>query len=403
MEKLKELRGRIEAKRKEIKDIFDEAGKDMDFDKIKSIDGDTTAKVDHIKGLNVELDELVDEVKPLEDVEAIKVRTERMDESKGHPGLPVGDGKGQPEPKQKSVGELFAESDACKRKGEKSHLDIGTKTLFETTAGWAPETIRTGRVVEDAQRPIQVIDLLPQTPTTQSAVTYMEETTFTSAAAEASEGAAYGESALELTEASSTVRKVATFLPVSDEQLEDVAQVSAYINNRLTFMIKQRLDSQILVGNGAAPNLRGLLNVVGIQTQAKGADPVPDAIYKAMTKVRVTGRANPSAVILHPNDWQGIRLLQTADGVYIWGSPSDAGPERIWGLQVVQSDAETENTGLVADFTTHTELSTRRGVEVKVSDSHSDYFVKGKQAIRADLRVALVAYRPAAICTVTGI
>ena len=31
------------------------------------------------------------------------------------------------------------------------------------------------------------------------------------------------------------------------------------------------------------------------------------------------------------------------------------------------------------------------------------FFVEGKQAIRADMRVALVVYRPAAFCTVTGI
>lgn len=51
----------------------------------------------------------------------------------------------------------------------------------------------------------------------------------------------------------------------------------------------------------------------------------------------------------------------------------------------------------------HSELVSRRGIVVKISDSHSDYFVSGKQAIRADVRVALIFYRPAAFCTVTGI
>jgi HK97 family phage major capsid protein len=168
-------------------------------------------------------------------------------------------------------------------------------------------------------------------------------------------------------------------------------------------MIRQRLDSQILVGNGTPPNLRGLLNVVGIQTQAKGTDPTPDAVYKAITKVRTVGFAEPNVAIFHPNDWQDVRLLRTADGLYIWGNPSEAGPERIWGLTVAQAVALTENTGVVGDFANFSELAVRRGMDVQVSNSHDVFFTAGKQAVRADMRVALVYYRPAAFCTVTGI
>ena len=96
-----------------------------------------------------------------------------------------------------------------------------------------------------------------------------------------------------------------------------------------------------------------------------------------------------------------MRLLRTADGIYIWGNPSEAGPERIWGLPVVQSDAQTENTAIVVDVN-FTQLFTRRGLDVQVG-YQSDDFIKGRKAIRADLRVAFVAYRATAICTVTGI
>jgi HK97 family phage major capsid protein len=231
----------------------------------------------------------------------------------------------------------------------------------------------------------------------------MEETTFTNNAAEKAEGATYGEAAFALTERSATVEKIAVWVPVTDEQLEDVAGAMAYLDARLPFMIRQRLDGQILVGNGTTPNLRGVNNATDLQTQAKGTDPVPDAIYKSMTKVRVTGRAIPGAVIIHPNDWQDIRLLRTADGIYIWGSPSDAAPERIWGVTVVQSDAQTENTSVVGDFANYSLLGIRRGLDVQVSNSHDTFFINGKQAVRADIRAVVVWLRGAAFCTTTGI
>lgn len=417
MPALDELQGKIEAKQKQLGQIFDEANDGnggIDLARVKSIGGDTHAKAEEIRKLN---DELEDLAKQADEYKAVRKAAEGVRTAGSTPGEQAATGglkgaePGAPafgaRPQTKSFGELFTESKAYKERtggvGPEARIDVELKTLMTTSAGWTPETTRTGRVVDFATRPVQVTDIIPQTTTTQAAVVYMEETTFTNAAAETDEGTSYPEAALALTEQSSTVRKIAVFLPVTDEQLEDEPQVRGYIDNRLPFMVRQRLDGQILTGNGTAPNLRGINNVVGIQTQAKGTDPTPDAIYKAIVKVRVTGRAMPNAVVMHPNDWQDIRLLRTADGIYIWGNPSDAGPERIWGLAVAQSDAQTENTAVVGDFANYSELAVRRGIDVQVSNSHSTYFVEGKQALRADMRAALLWYRPAAFCTVTGI
>lgn len=405
---LKEAQGKLDAKNKELWSVLDEAGPDLDMSKVTSIQGDTKAKVEWIRAKNAEIDEVGKEVEGYRQVAKAAALRKRTGGAEGGAEPGRGDTKavadGQPE--LKSFGELFVKSKAFTARqgqnGPEAILDLDLKTLMQTSAGWLPETTRTGRVVDFATRPIQVLDLIPTTTTGQAAVVYMEETTFTNAAAEAAEGGTYAESALALTEQSSPVRKIATFIPITDEQLEDVEQARGYVDNRLRFMLRQRMDGQILVGNGTAPNLRGLNNVVGIQTQAKGSDPTPDAFYKAMTKIRVTGRAVPDMHVMHPNDWQDIRLLRTSDGVYIWGNPSEAGPERLWGLPVAQSDAQTENTGLTVD-TAFTELAMRRGIVVQVSNSHGTYFVEGKQAVRADVRAAFILYRPAAACQVTGI
>ena len=407
---LVEKREELASKQKALADIFEQAGPDIDLSKVKTLSGSTTDRAAEIKRLNTELGDLGKEVEALAEVERtaeqVKAMGDRLNAPATRPTHASGKGRGEEE--QKSIGELFTGSVAYKnRGGDRSPTanlsEVDVKTLFATSAGWAPESTRNGRVELTPESRLAVSDLPMMTETSQATVKYMEETTFTSGAAETSEGGSYGEAALALTEKSSDVRKIAVFLPITDEQLEDEPHARDYVNNRLTRMLRARTNSQSLVGNGSAPNLRGILNTSGILTQAKGSDPVPDAIYKGITKVRFTGYAEPDAAVFHPNDWQDIRLTRTADGIYIWGNPSEPGMDRIWGLAVVVDPAETENTALVGSFRDYCEMALRRGIEFQITNSHSTYFTEGKQAVRADFRMALVVYRPKAFCTVTGI
>ena len=253
-----------------------------------------------------------------------------------------------------------------------------------------------------------MIDFIPEMPTSQNAVVYMEETTFTNAAAEIAEadGTAdpnYGEAALRLTERSQPVVKVAVWLPVTDEQLEDIDQAEAYVDQRLMLMLRQRVDAQVLNGNGTAPNILGTQNVTGIQSRARGNDSVPDALHKILTEIRADGFANPDVIFIHPRKWQDVTLLKTSDGQYIWGHPGMMGPKTLWGVPVVETTAITETVAVAGDFQTHAFFALKRGIDMQVTNSHGEYFTKGKQAIRMDMRGCMVHLRPKAFGEVTGL
>ena len=68
----------------------------------------------------------------------------------------------------------------------------------------------------------------------------------------------------------------------------------------------------------------------------------------------------------------------------------------------METNALTAGTGIVGD-TLFTGLAMKKNLTMKVTDSHSTYFIEGKQAIRCERRCALQVYRPAAFCKVTGI
>ncbi|UFX01148.1 phage major capsid protein [Sinorhizobium medicae WSM1115] len=434
---LKQVREKLAAKQDELGKVFAEATvtvdggqKSYDFNRVtclgEKVKG-SIAVAEQVKAMNAELNELAQQAETLEGAE--KAARDQADREKVRNRPPMPGAKGNYpsiEERIKSLGEMVAE--------EKSYQDwaksgaaggitlqfddlfpsdalakgmafetIGSKALMSTTAGWAPQSLRIGGFVEAATRPIQLLDIIPMAQTGFEQVVYMEETTRNQAAAETAEGGAYAESSFALTEKTSPVRKITDSLPVTDEQLEDVAQAQSYINSRLTFGLRQRLDGQVLVGNAVGSNLRGLKNVAGIQTQAKGTDPVPDTFFKAMTKVRLGGRAIPTHHVMHPTDWQNVRLLRTTDGIYIWGNPSEAGPERMWGLPVVQQDADAAGTGYVGSFQpAWLSLFERRGVDVQIGYVGAQ-FTEGRRTVRADMRFAFVVFRPAAFCQTTGL
>jgi HK97 family phage major capsid protein len=181
-----------------------------------------------------------------------------------------------------------------------------------------------------------------------------------------------------------------------------VPGIREYLDNRLSYMVKARFEGQVIAGDGTGSNLTGLINTASINTQAKGADSVPDAIYKAITLIRVNGQTEPNLILMHPSDWQDIRILQNSTGQYLWENPAYPGMQTMFGLPVVLSTAVTQNTAVVLD-TFYTQAICRKGVEIQLSNSHANFFINGVQAIRADLRGGLAVLRPKAICTVTGV
>lgn len=429
----KEAEEKLATRQDQLAKVFEVAKTDAGYDYSKAqtlFPGvtDTIGVAEQVKALNAEADALAQHIEVFLEADKAAAAFDARSKARSgfiHPGAGGQGGLPANLGQFKSLGEAVVQSKGWGdwRKGNKSggtdlaiemlpseflakaaqFATIGNKTLMTTAAGFAPESIRMPGFVEAVARPIQLLDILPVGTTGFELVKYMAETTRTHAAAETAEGGAFAESTFAFTERSSPVEKITDSLPVTDEQLEDVKLIESYINGRLAFGVRQRLDRQCLIGDGSAPNLRGIINVSGIQTQAKGADPVMDSIYKAMVKIRLTGRAMPTHSNIHPLDMQDIRLTRTSDGIYIFGSPTDAGPTRLWGLPVVENDALTEGTALVGSFDpSWIMLVERRGIDVQVGYK-GDQFVEGKRTIRADLRAALVLMRPAAFCQVTDI
>jgi HK97 family phage major capsid protein len=252
---------------------------------------------------------------------------------------------------------------------------------------------------------LTVSDLLPKGTTSSNALLYLKEKTFTNAAAAVAEGAAKPESALVFEQATSPVQKIAHWLPVTEEMLEDYPAIRSYIDARLRLGLDLTKEDEELNGTGVAPHLMGLMNVVGQSAAVvRGTDSNADAIFRQITAITVGALVAPDAIVMNPVNWQSIQLTKNANGNYLgagpWNSPQ---PPTLWGLPVAVTPSIVANTSLVGGFSMGAQEFTKGGVRVEVSNSHQDFFVKNLIAIRAEERLALCIYRPAAFGKVTGL
>ena len=407
-----QIREEAKAKHNASAEVLQLAGENRDFSKKEVLEKlgatDSADAVKKWRELNEEAHTLFGRAADAELDEDIKEHEDREAELK----RPKNQGHHHPaaeQPSAQTFGRMFVESKEYRDWRQVKNapmvgveVPISLKTLVTTSAGLAPDSPRTADVVPLATRPIQILDLIPIDPVSVSNVKWMEKTTYTISAAEIAEAATYPESTYVWTERSAPVQKIADSIPVTDEQIDDVDQMASLLDADLRFGVRQKLDSQVINGTGTAPQIRGILNYAGIQTQARATDPHFDAIFKAITKVRVTGRAEPDAVAIHSTDFQTIRLTRTADGIYIMGNPDSPGSMRLFGLPVAINEVLTAGTALVGDYSRYARLKERKGIEVQVGYTGTQ-FTEGKKTLRADVRVAMVVRRAAAFCTVTGL
>jgi HK97 family phage major capsid protein len=263
-------------------------------------------------------------------------------------------------------------------------------------------------------RDIVMMDLIPRIQTASDTIEYVYQTTTPTAAAFVAEATATTgttgrkpESAIAFAVATAPVRTMAHWIPVTNRMLADAPQIRGIVNGELLMGLDLKLEDQILTGNGSGENFTGFLSNTDVNVQGKGTDNELDAIFKGRTKARVVGRGKPNAVIMHPYDWESIRLARqnvatATKGDYLMGPPSQVGAVTVWGIPVIESDAITENTALVGDFLMGCRLYDREQGAIRTG-TINDQFVRNMQTILAELRSAFVIHRPGMFTKITGI
>jgi len=231
-------------------------------------------------------------------------------------------------------------------------------------------------------------------------VNALREASFTNSAAEVSQGAAKNESDVTFEQYNVPITTVAHWIKISNQLLADAPAVVAYIETRLRDGLAQRIDAQLLNGNGTSPNLSGLTDSGNFSAYtATSDDLLIDAINRAKYALWATGNA-PDTVIVNPADWGAMeRTRETytgGAGEYLYGMPGMAAGMNPFGVNVILSNHMAAGKFLIGALRTSAVLYNRSGAVIEMGYVNAD-FTNNLITIRAEERLGLGTERPAGI------
>ncbi|ASZ74319.1 major capsid protein [Arthrobacter phage KingBob] len=206
--------------------------------------------------------------------------------------------------------------------------------------------------------------------------------------------------------ASDAIRKIAGFIKFTDEMMEDLPFVVSEINTRLLYELAKFEEQQLIYGDGTGQNILGLLNRSGIQLGARtSGEGVADAIFRQITAVQTASGLNADSLVMHPLDYQSLRLQKDANEQYMgggffqgqYGNGGVLQNPPVWGLRTLVTPSIAQGTAIVGALKQATTVYRKGGVRVESTNSHSTDFTDNKITVRAEERLGLAVRRPSAI------
>lgn len=298
-----------------------------------------------------------------------------------------------------SAGAEFIKSDAFKRlvagESQIARLEIKNTVTSGTTTVFPQQN---QAIISGDFKPLTIRQLLRSVPVSSNAVYSLREASWTNNAAEVSQGAAKPESALTMEQYNVTIQTVAHFIKVTNQLLADAPAVMAYIDTRLRDGLAQRIDAQLLNGNGTSPNLSGITDSGNYTAYtASSGDLLFDAINRAKYALWAKGYM-PDAVIVNPADWGAAERTRegAGTGMYLAGLPGTMSGMNPFGVRIVLSANMTQGKFAIGAFDQAAVVYNRQGATVEMGYVNAD-FTNNVVTIRAEERLALAVEKPSAI------
>lgn len=252
----------------------------------------------------------------------------------------------------------------------------------------------------DEHDTLRLRDVLDIGRTTSDAVRYTRLTGYTRAAATVAHSASKPQAALSMDAQTALVKTLAVWMPVEEQQLDDMPMLAGMINNELVYDLNKHIEELVMYGQGAGEDFDGIIPDSGVlDARTVVNDTLIDISRRMITDVRRAGY-EPNGILVDPLDWETIVLEKGSDNRYVWVVVTEGDTSRLWATPVVETVAAEElGTGarnmVVGDWRRGATLWDRMDATLSVGWIN-DQFTKNQRTMLAELRAAFAVRRPLA-------
>jgi HK97 family phage major capsid protein len=391
MSEVKELKDSLELQLKNgfqgLQQKYDDAISEIE--KGNQVTSDLKSQIANQKG---ELERVIEQVQDLEQ-KGVKLR--------GQPG------------EGKSFIDLVKNDDSYKGLQQKSASQAKIEITKSDLASMKEMKVTSAGVVAPNYDPViqpglrqelRIRDLLTAIPVSGQNYTYFRENLHTRGAKPVAEGGLKPTSNVTFTTETDRVKKIAVWMPATDEVLSDVPQMYAYLQQLLRYDLKLEEEAQILKGDGIGENLPGLMTQATLYNSqlSKANDTAIDLVRRAIYQVRKQSLMSADGVVMTELDWMEIELQKDGENRYLFANLQGLVTPILWGRPVITSDSMDEGDSdaggefLVANFARSTTLFDRMAFEFKMG-LINDQFIRNEVALLVEERLGLGVRRKEAL------
>jgi HK97 family phage major capsid protein len=281
----------------------------------------------------------------------------------------------------------------------KAVADMTLASSF-STADNSISQLRPG-ILPLVNRKVHVRQLLPIGTLGKSNFDFVVETAGEGDPATVLEGSTKAQLDLALQEKSVTAEYIAGWLRISRKMLDDVDSLTSFLQMRLLEKYLKVEDSQLLTGNGAAPNISGLITNATASTSAATND--YDQLLDALAQLEGTDYG-ATGILINPATYYKIAQYKAStSGLYDQPGLVQFINGQLYfdGVPVYKTTAMAAKSYLVGDFQIGAQMLVREQPRVEFFEQDSTNVRENKVTVRVEGRIALPIYYAGAFITGT--